>query len=116
MYKVILLLSVLLCLSQVALASPDYYIKIYNNDDSRGKQLEVLYGKRQCYCLSQTQTARIDARYAGMDTKLFSTSDCTGNWADGTGKITSNAQWVNSVSFGRSGVSSGWGDRRCKWY
>ncbi|KAG0032360.1 hypothetical protein BGZ81_011049 [Podila clonocystis] len=115
MYKFILLWTAL-CLAQVALASPDYYIKIFNNDDSKSKLLEVMNGSRLCYCISQTQTARIDGRFAGGDVKLFSTSDCTGNWANGSGKITNNAQWVNSVSFGKSGISSSWGDRRCKWY
>ncbi|KAF9921003.1 hypothetical protein FBU30_009025, partial [Linnemannia zychae] len=112
----LILLLAAFCLAQLVLASPDYYIKITNNDGSKSRNLEVLYGYRQCFCISKTQTAKIDARYAGMDTKLFSTNDCTGNWADGTGKITSNAQWVNSVSFGRSGISSSWGDRRCDWY
>ncbi|KAF9969737.1 hypothetical protein BGZ73_007762 [Actinomortierella ambigua] len=98
MIKSILLLLAALCLTQLALASPDYYIKIYNNDKSRGKTLEVLYGARQCYCIVDTQTAEIDARYAGMDTKLFRTTDCTGNWADGTGKITKNAQWSNTMN------------------
>ncbi|KAG0029480.1 hypothetical protein BGZ82_007943 [Podila clonocystis] len=115
MYKFILLCAAL-CLTQVAIASPDYYLKIFNNDGSKSKQLDVINGYRLCFCISQTQTARIDGRFSGADVKLFSTNDCTGNWANGSGKITSNAQWVNSVSFGNSGISSGWGDRRCKWY
>ncbi|KAG0009308.1 hypothetical protein BGZ82_004104, partial [Podila clonocystis] len=70
------------------------------------RSLIVPPGERICFCLSKTQTAIINGQLGG-DVKLFSTSDCTGNYANG-GKITNNAQWVNSVSFGKSGISSSW--------
>ncbi|KAF9130496.1 hypothetical protein BG015_003993 [Linnemannia schmuckeri] len=113
MYKPILLLAVL-SYAQVTLA--DYSLWIENNDFSRFKTLSVPDGKRYCFCLANTQTAYIDGRGAG-DVKLFWKSDCTGDYDIGSNKVTSNAQWVNSVSFGRSGISSTWGrGKSCNWY
>ncbi|KAG0217303.1 hypothetical protein BGX33_010949 [Mortierella sp. NVP41] len=61
---------------------------------------------RACYCLKNTQTAKIYNRDGG-DVKLFSTTDCTGNFSKlSEGKTQSNAQWVNSMSFGASGIPS----------
>ncbi|KAG0012819.1 hypothetical protein BGZ81_001358, partial [Podila clonocystis] len=72
--------------------------------------------ERVCYRLSQTLTPTINGDIAG-DVKLFSTSDCTGNYANGSGKTTNNAQWVNSVSFGKSGIPSNWsGGKSSKRY
>ncbi|KAF9281309.1 hypothetical protein BGZ74_002414, partial [Mortierella antarctica] len=63
-----------------------------------------------------TQTAMIDATFGG-NVKLFSASDCTGNRADGSGKVTYNAQWFNSVSIGVSNKPSNWnGGKTCKWH
>ncbi|KAF9114345.1 hypothetical protein BGX30_006627, partial [Mortierella sp. GBA39] len=103
-----------LCYTQVTLAV--YLISIENNDDSKHRTLTIPNGERWCYCLSKTQTAIIYDN-GGGSTKLFSTSDCTGNYAMGTGETTYNAQWVNSVSFGPEGIPSTWGaGRSCSWY
>ncbi|KAF9921324.1 hypothetical protein FBU30_008691 [Linnemannia zychae] len=107
MHKFFLLFSAL-CVANVALAQ--YHILITNNDGSKSMWLDVLDGNRHCFCLSQTQTATIEGQLGG-DVKLFSRSDCTGSYSSGSGKTTYNAQWVNSVSFGASGIPSTWGPR-----
>lgn len=110
MHKSLVLLATL---AASALAAP--FALISNNDGSKSKFLDVPDGKRYCFCLTSTQTARIDGTYGG-DVKLFSTSDCTGNYANGR-TVTNNAQWVNSISLGASGISSTWGaGKSCSWY
>ncbi|KAG0079589.1 hypothetical protein BGZ92_000967, partial [Podila epicladia] len=111
--KVILLLSTL-CIAQVAVAQTWYSIHLYNNDGSKDTTLDF-QDDRVCYCLSETQTAKIDGTKGG-DVKLFSSDDCTGKYSNGSDKMTTNAQWVNSVSFGRSGIPSLGPGRNCKWY
>lgn len=105
---------VALCAS-VALANPDFYVHLENNSGRR-VSIEVpnLPNVRRCYCLSKTQTNIIDGRFGG-DVKLFSTSNCSGNYAQGK-KITSNAQWVNSVSAGASGIPSVNFSKKCNWF
>ncbi|KAK3848459.1 MAG: hypothetical protein J3R72DRAFT_429074 [Linnemannia gamsii] len=111
MHKSILLLVSLACAS-VALASK--VISVKNNDGSKSQAFKIQDDQRYCLCISGTQTAQIDGRSGGQ-VRLFSKSDCTGNFADGGG-VTKNAQWVNSVSFGKSGIpSQDWGVT-CKWY
>jgi hypothetical protein len=106
-------LALLTTLAAGALAAP--FILISNNGATKLKFFYVPDGERYCICLSKTQTARIDGVY-GVNVKLFSTSDCTGNYANGK-TITDNAQWVNSVSFGASGIPSTWdGGKSCSWY
>ncbi|KAG0086443.1 hypothetical protein BGZ93_000116 [Podila epicladia] len=109
--KVILLLSTL-CIAQVAVAQTWYSIHLYNNDGSKDTTLDF-QDDRVCYCLSETQTAKIDGTKGG-DVKLFSSDDCTGKYSNGSDKMTTNAQWVNSVSFGRSGIPSLGPGRNCK--
>ncbi|KAK3841518.1 MAG: hypothetical protein J3R72DRAFT_475467 [Linnemannia gamsii] len=113
MLKLIVLL-VALCASVVFADSHVVYLE--NNSGGR-TSIEVPYygGERWCYCLSQTQTNKIDGRSAN-DVKLFSSSDCTGNYASGTAKITYNAQWVNSVSFGASNKPSIEISYKCNWF
>ncbi|KAF9318244.1 hypothetical protein BG000_000196 [Podila horticola] len=61
---------------------------------------------RTCFCVTNTQTISIFASGIG-NVKLFSTADCTGNYATlGNGKTQENAQWVNSISVGKAGISS----------
>ncbi|KAF9912379.1 hypothetical protein EC991_011071 [Linnemannia zychae] len=43
--------------------------------------------------------------FSGSDVKLFSTTDCTGNYATVKDDVY-NAQWVNSISYGKSGIPS----------
>ncbi|KAG0054092.1 hypothetical protein BGZ83_011976 [Gryganskiella cystojenkinii] len=106
-------LVILATLAASAFAAPNALIS--NNDGSLYRFLDVPDGQRYCFCLKQTQTARIDGTYGG-DVKLFSSSDCTGNYANGQ-TITNNAQWVNSISLGASGISSTWGaGTSCSWY
>lgn len=113
MLKSVVLLAAL-CYAQVTLAV--YQIWIENNDNSKHRYLSVPEGSRWCYCLSKTQTAIIDDNGGGT-VKLFSTSDCTGNFALGTKKTTYNSQWVNSVSFGEDGIPSTWGGgKSCSLY
>ncbi|KAF9934522.1 hypothetical protein FBU30_001663 [Linnemannia zychae] len=112
MYKILLLLSTLIA---VQAANVETYIYLKNNDGSRETYFNTPGGARYCYCISQTQTAQING-IEGGDVKLFSTSDCTGNYANGSGKITYNAQWINSVSFGVSGIPSDLHYPICKWY
>ncbi|KAF9303799.1 hypothetical protein BGZ74_002991 [Mortierella antarctica] len=107
MHKSLLILSALV-LAQLALAQNNWYVTVKNNDGSKVRHLAAARGYRFCYCLSQTQTSTIDGTIGG-NVKLFSRSDCTGNYADGSGKVTKNAQWVNSVSFGVSGMESEYG-------
>ncbi|KAF9574682.1 hypothetical protein EC968_005913 [Mortierella alpina] len=113
MPKLIVLL-VAFCAS-IALANPDFYVHLENNSGRR-VSLEVPNhpSVRRCYCLSKTQTNKIDGRYGG-DVKLFSTSNCSGNYASGN-RVTSNAQWVNSVSAGASGIPSVQFSTKCNWF
>ncbi|KAG0012820.1 hypothetical protein BGZ81_001359 [Podila clonocystis] len=114
MSKFILLLSAL-CFVQFALASEFWTVYVENSDGSLYKSFYTELWERECYCISQTSTYRIDGDRGG-DVKLFSSSDCTGNYAAGT-KENYNAQWVNSISFGKSGIPSVWGySKTCKWY
>ncbi|KAF9084349.1 hypothetical protein BGX27_003829 [Mortierella sp. AM989] len=115
MHKSLLILSAL-CFAQLTLAQNNWYVTIKNNDNSKVRHLAAPRGYRFCYCLSKTQTATIDGRYGG-NVKLFSKSDCTGNFVDGSNKITKNAQWINSVSFGVSGMESEFGGgEQCNQY
>ncbi|KAG0227470.1 hypothetical protein BGW41_003795 [Actinomortierella wolfii] len=111
-----LLILVALCFAQLAFAQNNWYVTIKNNNGSKTRHLAAPRDWRFCYCLSKTQTATIDGRYGG-DVKLFSKSDCTGNYANGSGKVTKNAQWVNSVSFGVSNKPSEFGGgEQCSQY
>ncbi|KAG0090810.1 hypothetical protein BGZ93_010601 [Podila epicladia] len=107
MHKSLLVLSALV-FAQLTLAQNNWYVTIKNNDGSKFRHLAAARNYRFCYCLSKTQTATIDGTIGG-NVKLFSKSDCTGSFSDGSGKVTKNAQWVNSVSFGVSGMESEYG-------
>ncbi|KAG0037267.1 hypothetical protein BGZ82_002867 [Podila clonocystis] len=97
-------LSLLAILAATA-AADDYHVSYWNNAGVR-RGLWVDKGYRVCFCLKNTQTNKIKNEDNG-DVKLFSTSDCNGNFVQlGKGKTQSNSQWVNSVSFGDSGKPS----------
>ncbi|KAG0371093.1 hypothetical protein BGX24_001838 [Mortierella sp. AD032] len=103
MVKSIFLLTTLF--TSFAFAADLYYVAIWNNA-GRSDEIAVLKTQRRCVCLKNTQTARI-LNYLGGDVKLFSKSDCTGNYATlAEDDSQYNAQWVNSVSFGKSGIPS----------
>ncbi|KAG0036338.1 hypothetical protein BGZ82_004364 [Podila clonocystis] len=109
MHKLIVLMTLM---AATALAQGNYHIDIYNN---QGKKIRLYdyKGHRTCKCLKNTQTAKITNVDVG-DAKLFSTNDCEGNFVQlSKGKTQSNAQWVNSVSFGDSGRASELADSHC---
>ncbi|KAG0090857.1 hypothetical protein BGZ93_009113 [Podila epicladia] len=101
MVKSIFLLTTLF--TSAAFATDYYYVAIFNNA-GKSEELQVPRTRRYCVCLKNTQTARI-MNYSGSDVKLFSSSDCTGKYTT-VADNANNAQWVNSMSYGRSGISS----------
>ncbi|KAF9896597.1 hypothetical protein BX616_007141 [Lobosporangium transversale] len=102
MHKSLLLLA--LCAAG-ALAQGDYHVDITNSAGWTRTFYEYS-GYRACYCLINTQTAKIYNRDVG-DVKLFSSTDCTGSYTPlAKGKTQYNAQWVDSMSFGKSGIPS----------
>ncbi|KAG0016590.1 hypothetical protein BGZ81_011140 [Podila clonocystis] len=101
MVKSIFLLTTLF--TSAAFATDYYYVAIFNNA-GKSEELHVPTTKRVCVCLTNTQTARI-MNYSGSDVKLFSSNDCTGKY-DTVDKNAYDAQWVNSMSYGRSGIPS----------
>ncbi|KAF9292167.1 hypothetical protein BKA57DRAFT_497363 [Linnemannia elongata] len=103
MHKSSLLLLALATLNS-ALALGDWQFVVTNN---AGRSVEVpVAGKRHCVCLETSQTSKIKNTNGGV-MKLFSTSDCTGNYAVlSKGATRSNAQWVNSASVGQDGIPS----------
>lgn len=100
MHKLLLLLG----LCTVGALAQTWSFSCTNN---RGTTVNApVVGKRVCICLETSQTAKLTNTNGG-DMKLFSTSDCTGNFVQlAKGKTQSNAQWVNSASVGQSGISS----------
>ncbi|KAG0339747.1 hypothetical protein BG000_001423 [Podila horticola] len=101
MYKSLALLSAL-CAS--ALAASPYFVDIKNNAGTEGFRFNIVYEIRDCICVNNTQIGSITGVNGG-NIKLFSTSDCTGKYKYlGSNNRTSNTQWVNSFSFGASGV------------
>jgi hypothetical protein len=79
-----------------------YEIHIWNK---AGKRVSLFNNtnNRICFCLKNTETAKIFNKDGGT-LKMFSTSDCTGNYVMfGLGQTLNNADWINSVSFGNSG-------------
>ncbi|KAF9132184.1 hypothetical protein KI688_011849 [Linnemannia hyalina] len=100
--KLLYLLSAVACAS-VALA--EYKLQICDNTCKRVHTFKTPNNIRPCICLASTQTGTIGG-IGGGDIKLFQSIDCTGNFQKiGPNAGISNAQWVNSVSFGPSGSS-----------
>lgn len=114
MYKSLALLSAL-CASVLA-ASP-YFVDIKNNAGTEGFRFNIVYEIRDCICVNNTQIGSITGVNGG-NIKLFSTNDCTGKYKYlGSNNRTSTTQWVNSFSFGASGVPTpGPGDYCPNWY
>ncbi|KAG0238979.1 Peptidyl-prolyl isomerase cwc27 [Actinomortierella wolfii] len=103
MQKVILLLLAL-CVNTALVAG--YAIVIYNNDKSDWAEFEGGNSFRTCLCVKNTQTGYLKG-YNGGDIKLFSTTDCTGNFQKvGSNSEVKNIQWVNSISYGKPGIPS----------
>ncbi|KAJ2956750.1 hypothetical protein NQZ79_g7411 [Umbelopsis isabellina] len=71
---------------------------------------------RKCLCLKGTTTWQIGQSTGAGTVKMFSTTDCTGNYeVVPTNSYISNAQWVNSISYGPSGSSAMYGDCGINW-
>ena len=104
MHKAIIVLLALAFYSGVALAVTNH-VYIYNNNKSKSQVFGAI-DTRFCACVKNTQTGFIKGVNGG-DIKLFSSNDCTGNFqtleSNGEAK---NAQWVNSFSYGKSGIPS----------
>ncbi|KAG0046671.1 hypothetical protein BGZ83_008124 [Gryganskiella cystojenkinii] len=113
MHKSIFFLSAIFAVA--GSASAYGYELVVKNNAGVGKTFSLVPGDRYCYCLRNTQTNTITGKNGG-DIKLFSKSDCTGNFATlGSNSQQNNAQWVNSVSFGESGIPSGSSDYCPNW-
>ncbi|KAG0013087.1 hypothetical protein BGZ82_002303 [Podila clonocystis] len=100
--------------SSVAVAVTNH-VYIYNNDKSKSQVFGAV-DTRFCACVKNTQTGFIKGVNGG-DIKLFSTSDCTGNYQTlGSNSEAKNTQWVNSFSYGKSGIASRGPDGYCPDY
>ncbi|KAG0044981.1 hypothetical protein F5H01DRAFT_332136 [Linnemannia elongata] len=84
-------------------AFANYYVAIWNNA-RKSTELWVTRDKRECVCLKNTQTYRI-MNFSQSDVKIFRSTDCTGSYDVVTTDVY-DAQWVNSMSYGRSGIRS----------
>ncbi|KAG0234615.1 hypothetical protein BGW42_006366 [Actinomortierella wolfii] len=103
MHRSIVLLLALV--ATVALAVDYDWIFSITNNKKKVTKVPVI-GRRLCICLKNSQTAKITNIDAGV-MKLFSTTDCTGNFAVlKKGSTRSNAQWVMSASVGVDGIPS----------
>ncbi|KAF9301501.1 hypothetical protein BGZ74_006638 [Mortierella antarctica] len=103
MHKTLILLSAL-CTS--ALAAAPYHVDIRNNSGSKKFRFTMYTEERSCWCVKNVQTGSITGVNGGK-IKLFSTTDCSGNYQtlEGNSKV-SNTQWVNSFSYGVANVPS----------
>ncbi|KAG0346344.1 hypothetical protein BG005_000802 [Podila minutissima] len=103
MYKSLALLATLCS----AVLAADYKLELHHSTDAnKWVSLFTQAGTRICFCTKNVQTGWIKGNNGG-DIKLFSNNDCTGNFQIlGPNKRVDNAQWVNSVSFGKSGIPS----------
>ncbi|KAF9162435.1 hypothetical protein BGX20_001725 [Mortierella sp. AD010] len=101
----------LLVFCTIGAFAQSWSFKVTNNA-GKSATLPIVGYKRFCVCLETTQTATIKNTNGGV-MKLFSTDDCTGNYAVLSKRSTrSNAQWVNSVSVGVDGIPS-FGPTQC---
>ncbi|KFH69033.1 hypothetical protein MVEG_05835 [Podila verticillata NRRL 6337] len=99
--------SLLLTLSVCASSALAWSCAWVNNNKVEQRSLcEYNDNARTCFCVKNTQTLSVFVSGNG-NVKLFSTTDCTGNYATvGNGKTQDNTQWVNSISVGKAGISS----------
>ncbi|KAF9973478.1 hypothetical protein BGZ73_003277 [Actinomortierella ambigua] len=112
----LLVLLVALCFACVATAK--YQLRIFNKGKTEDFTFLITYDAgRSCWCLKNTQTATIQGINGG-NIKLFWSSDCTGSYNTlSSNGVVNGATWVNSVSFGASGVSSDGPNGYCpNWY
>ncbi|KAG2185869.1 hypothetical protein INT43_002307 [Umbelopsis isabellina] len=96
--------SLLLLGLTTSISATSYEIYIQNK---AGDSLYLDGTGRKCQCLSNTQTDHIANSYGGI-VRVFASTDCTGAYDTIKSQASIyNAEWVNSVSFGSSGSSSG---------
>ncbi|KAF8952609.1 hypothetical protein BGZ52_005065, partial [Haplosporangium bisporale] len=100
-----------------ALAGSPYFVDIKKNAGTEDFRFNIVYEIRDCICLNNTQAGSITGVNGGL-IKLFSSSDCSGKYKTlGSNSQASNAHWVNSFSFGASGVPTSGPDDYCpNWY
>ncbi|KAF9998097.1 hypothetical protein BGZ79_008228, partial [Entomortierella chlamydospora] len=116
MQKTLVLLSALFC-AGIAQAGAPYFVLIKNDAGTQSTQFYEEYGARICQCVKNTQTGSITGQNGG-DIKLFSSTDCTGNYETlGSNSVAKDTQWVNSLSFGASNIASSVDAGYCpNWY
>ncbi|KAF9974335.1 hypothetical protein BGZ73_002254 [Actinomortierella ambigua] len=99
------ILVTLALVAQAAQVAFGYSVFVTNKGGST-VELYIPNGRRICGCLKNTQSKTLRGVGAGQ-VKLFWSSDCTGNYNTmGSGGTLNSAYWVNSISFGKSGISS----------
>ncbi|KAK3804849.1 MAG: hypothetical protein J3Q66DRAFT_361650 [Benniella sp.] len=112
MYKSFILLSAF-C-AQIAFGL--YAVEIKNNSGTQSFTFKALDNTRYCICVKNTQTGSIQGKNGG-NIKLFKTTDCTGEYQTlGSNSKAINTQWVNSFSYGESGIPSAGPGGHCPNY
>ncbi|KAF9167371.1 hypothetical protein DFQ26_004850 [Actinomortierella ambigua] len=97
--------SAILVLAVYAQLALGEHTLILRNNTGGEVSLTTPVGTRACVCLIMAQKASIRTKDAG-DVKLFKTTSCTGSYTTiPSNTIFNNAYWVNSVSFGKRGIS-----------
>ncbi|OAQ24798.1 hypothetical protein K457DRAFT_129505 [Linnemannia elongata AG-77] len=115
MHKAALLLLAISSISYAA--SDDTWVLIANVGWTKDHVFQVPSNQRNCVCVKNVQTYRIYSD-SFCNARAFSSSDCTGNFQTitSTDHPIGNAQWVNTISFGKAGISSS-GPSGCpNWY
>ncbi|KAF9121838.1 hypothetical protein BG015_005716, partial [Linnemannia schmuckeri] len=113
-FPLLFITILLLLVATTVQADPYQSVIVYNNGEAKSRWFGFdVPNTRLCVCLSKTQTYRIQTDNAG-DVKLFGSTDCTGSYGT-MGSTTNiyNAQWVNSVSWGKKGIPSQGLDKGC---
>ncbi|KAG0231009.1 hypothetical protein BGW41_002343 [Actinomortierella wolfii] len=82
------------------------YTITVTNKAKKQVDLVIQSGKRVCVCLTNTQTKSLKGKSAGS-VKLFRSNNCRGDYdVMGSNGFVDNAFWVNSLSYGKSGIPS----------
>ncbi|KAG0031334.1 hypothetical protein BGZ82_007037 [Podila clonocystis] len=104
MFKSLVLLATI---AIVVFADNLHRVELHHNTVASKKvSMYTSLGTRTCFCTKNVQTGWIKGNNGG-NIRLFSSTDCTGNYATlGSNSRVNNAQWVNSVSWGKSGIPS----------
>ncbi|KAF9165371.1 hypothetical protein DFQ26_000237 [Actinomortierella ambigua] len=100
--------STLICLLALASsAAAMYKVELHHaTDSSKWVELYTHDNTRICFCTRDVQTGWIKGNNGGV-IKLFKSNDCTGAYSTiGSNERINGATWVNSISFGKGGISS----------